>query len=104
MSDDFAVVTIGGSQHKVKVGDTLQVQKLNVKAGTKTEFEDVLLTSKKGKVTIGTPSVKNAKVEAKVLEHGKGKKIRILKYKAKARYRRRIGHRQPYTKIEITKI
>ena len=104
MTKDFSIVKIGGRQYKVSKGDLVSVEKLDTEEGKKATFTDVFLSVKKGKVSIGVPAVKGAKVEAKVVEHGKGKKINIFKYKSKTRYRRRIGHRQPFTKMEITKI
>ncbi len=88
----------------VSPGDKIKVEKLDKKEGETFVFSDVLLVEKSKKVEIGTPIVKEAKVEAKVLSHGRGDKIIVFKYKAKKRYSRKIGHRQPYTEIEITGI
>jgi large subunit ribosomal protein L21 len=104
MGKNFAVVKIGGRQYKVSVGDQFDIEKEEGKKGDKLTFNEVLLTSKKGKISLGTPTLKGDKVEAKILDQKRGKKVRILKYKAKSRYRRRKGHRQEYTRIEITKI
>ena len=104
MTKDFSIVKMGGSQYKVSVGDKIEIEKVEGKEGDKLSFDEVLLAAKKGKVSIGTPLVKKAKVEAKIKGQIKGKKIKILKYKAKSRYRRRKGHRQRYTRIEIVKI
>jgi large subunit ribosomal protein L21 len=104
MSKDYSVVKIGGSQYKVSKGDTFEVEKLEGKAGGKLKFSDVLLTSKRGKVSIGTPLVKGAVVEAKIIDQIKGKKVTTFKYEAKSRSRRKRGHRQLYTRVEITKI
>lgn len=104
MAKDFAVVKIGAAQYKVSKGDNVQVEKLDKEVGKKVVFNEVLLASKKGKLDIGTPTIKSAKVEAKIIEQYKGKKIKVFKYMAKSRYRRHKGHRQNYTKIEITKI
>ena|SRR3989338_10008987 len=98
----FAVIQTGGKQYKVKEGQTITVEKLSQEKG-KVSFTDVLLIGGET-VSIGTPSVAGATVEASILEHGKGKKIDVIKYKAKVRYRRKIGHRQPYTKVKIEKI
>lgn len=88
----------------VKPGDKIKVEKLEKKEGEQIAFSDVLLVEKNRKVEIGTPLVEGIKVEAKVLKQGKGPKIIVFKYKAKKRYSRKIGHRQPYTEIEITGI
>lgn len=104
MSKDFAIVKIGRSQYQVTKGDVLTVEKLEAEEGKTVKFADVLLTFSKDKATIGQPTVKGALVEAKVLDQFKGKKMYINKFKAKSRYRKKIGHRQMYTKIEITKI
>ena len=100
----LAVIKTGGKQYLVKPGDKIKVEKLDKKEGAEISFSDVLLVEKNKKIEIGTPKVKAAKVEAKILKHGKGDKLIIFKYKAKKRYKRKIGHRQPYTEIEITGI
>lgn len=100
----LAIIKTGGKQYVVKPGDKLKVEKLDKKQGAEITFSDVLLVEKNKKLEIGNPRVKDAKVEAKVLGHGKGDKIIVFKYKAKKRYSRKIGHRQPYTEIEITGI
>jgi len=100
----LAVIKTGGKQYLVKPGDKLKVEKLEGEEGAGVSFSDVLLVEKSKKLEIGTPKVKDAKVEAKILSHGKGDKIIVFKYKAKKRYSRKIGHRQPYTEIEITAI
>ena len=100
----FAVVETGGKQYLVYEGDKLKVEKLaDKKEGDTVTFDQVLLTAD-DKVNVGTPLVDGAKIEAKVLEEGKDKKIDVLKFKAKSRYHKRYGHRQPYTMVEITKI
>lgn len=97
----FAVIKTGGKQYKVKEGQTLSVEKIF--ADGKVVFDEVLLVG--GESTkIGTPLVAGAKVEASIVEHGKGEKLHVVKYKAKVRYRRKIGHRQPFTKVKIEKI
>lgn len=100
----LAVIKTGGKQYLVKPGDKIKVEKLDKKEGQEIVFSDVLLVEKNKKVEIGCPKVKDAKVEAKVLSQGKGDKIIVFKYKSKKRYKRKIGHRQPYTEIEITGI
>ena len=101
----FAVVDIAGFQEKVSEGDKLRVPLLSEKEGGKVTFDKVLLVSKSDSdVKIGTPYVSGASVEAKVLSHGKDKKIRVFKMKRRKRYRRTQGHRQDFTEIEVTKI
>ena len=100
----LVVIRTGGKQYLVSPGDKIKVEKLDKKEGTEISFSDVLLVEKNKKIEIGTPKIKTAKVEAKVLKHGKGEKLIIFKDKAKKRYKRKIGHRQPYTEIEITGI
>ncbi|MBI2054384.1 MAG: 50S ribosomal protein L21 [Candidatus Staskawiczbacteria bacterium] len=100
----LAVIKTGGKQYIVKPGDKLKIEKLEKKEGEGFIFSDVLLLEKNKKLEIGSPQVSGAEVEAKVLKHGKGDKIIVFKYKPKKRYKRKIGHRQPYTEIEITGI
>lgn len=114
----LAVIKTGGKQYLVKPGDKIKVEKLDAREGKDITFSEVLLcwdarvTRKAGtpvldknrKVEIGNPTVKGAKVGAKVLKHGKGEKLIIFKYKPKKRYKRKIGHRQLFTEIEIISI
>ena len=100
----YAIIQTGGKQYRVSEGDVLSVEKLPVAEGEEVVFDQVLTVVADGDVKIGKPVVEGAKVTAKVVEHGKGKKILIFKYKAKSNYRKRQGHRQPYTKVEISKI
>ncbi len=99
----YAIVKTGGKQYCVEVGKKISVEKLDVEVGSEVTLDEVLFIGG-DKVEIGAPFVKGAKVLAKVLEQGKGKKIRIFKYKAKSNYRRRQGHRQPFTLLEVTAI
>ena len=99
-----AIIVTGGKQYKVAEGDVLYIEKLNAEAGDKITFDKVLAVLDGDKATFGKPVVDGAKVEANVVKNGKGKKILVFKYKPKKNYRRRQGHRQPYTKVEITKI
>ena len=99
-----AIIVTGGKQYKVAEGDTLFIEKLPVEADSQVVFDQVLAILDGDNATIGTPNVKGATVEATVLKNGKGKKIRIFKYNPKKGYRKRQGHRQPYTKVEIKKI
>ena len=100
----YAIIETGGKQYRVQEGDTLFVEKLEANQGDVVTIDSVLAVSKDGKLTVGTPVVEGAKVEAKVVEQGKGKKIIVFKYKPKKDYRRKQGHRQPYTKLVIEKI
>jgi len=100
----LAVIKTGGKQYIVKKGDKIKIEKLKEAQGQEVVFDQVLLVEKAKKVKIGTPFVEGAKVTGKVLEHGKGEKIIVFKYKPKKRYRKKQGHRQPYTLVEITKI
>ena len=100
----YAVIEACGKQYKVTKGDVVFFEKLEVEEGKKVTFDKVVLLSDDGKVEVGAPYVKGIKVEGKVVAHGKGKKIIVFKYKAKKNYRRKQGHRQPYTKVEITTI
>ena len=100
----YAIIQTGGKQYRVSEGDVLSVEKLPVAEGEEVVFDQVLTVVADGDVKIGKPVLEGAKVTAKVVEHGKGKKILVFKYKAKSNYRKRQGHRQPYTKVEISKI
>ena len=100
----YAVIEACGKQYKVTKGDVVFFEKLDAEEGKKITFDNVVLVSDDKKVEVGAPYVKGVKVEGKVVEHGKGKKIIVYKYKAKKNYRRTQGHRQPFTKVEITKI
>ncbi len=97
----FAIIKTGGKQFKVQNGDVIFVEKLNAAIGETVSF-DVLMLEDNGEVKIGAPVVEDAKVSGKILAHGKEKKIMIYKYKSKKNYHRRAGHRQPFTKVEIT--
>ena len=99
-----AIIVTGGKQYNVSEGDTLFIEKLDVNAGDAVVFDQVLAIVDGENSKFGTPVVEGAKVDATVVKNGKGKKIRIFKYKAKSNYRRRQGHRQPFTKVKIEKI
>ena len=99
-----AVIVTGGKQYTVSEGDILFIEKLNVEADATVKFDQVLAVLDGDNSKIGAPVVEGAVVEAKVVKNGKGKKIHVLKYKAKKGEKKKIGHRQPYTKVEITKI
>ncbi len=100
----YAIIESCGKQYKVAEGDVVFFEKLDAEEGKKVTFDKVILVSEEGKVQVGNPYVKGVKVEGKVVSHGKGKKIIVFKMKAKKNYRRKQGHRQPYTKVEITSI
>ena len=100
-----AIIETGGKQYKVAEGDTLFIEKLPVEAGDNVTFDKVLaVIADDGTATFGTPVVDGAKVDASVVKNGKGKKIIVFKYKPKKNYRRKQGHRKPYTKVTIGKI
>ena len=99
-----AIIETGGKQYKVAEGDVVYIEKLPVEAGETVKFDQVLAVIDGEKATFGAPVVEGASVEATIVKNGKGKKVRIFKYNPKKGYRKRQGHRQPYTKVEITKI
>jgi large subunit ribosomal protein L21 len=100
----YAVIKTGGKQYRVREGDVLRVEKLEAEAGSTVEFDHVLMVGEGADVKLGSPLVDGAKVTAKVSEHGKGRKITIVKFKRRQDYRRTKGHRQPYTELRITGI
>ena len=99
-----AVIVTGGKQYTVSEGDVLFIEKLNAEAEAAVSFDQVLAVLDGENTKIGTPVVEGASVEAKVIKNGKGKEIQILRYKSKKNEKKKIGHRQPYTKVQITKI
>ena len=99
-----AIIVTGGKQYVVAEGDVLYIEKLNVEAEETVKFDQVLAVLDGVNTKIGAPTVEGAVVEAKVVKNGKGKKIDIIKYKPKKGEKKHIGHRQPYTKVEITSI
>jgi len=100
----YAVIKTGGKQYKVEQGDVVFVEKLNAEEGTEVTFDEVLALGGEKKAKIGTPTVKGATVTGKVLKQGRSKKITVFTYKPKKNEKRKLGHRQSYTKIEITAI
>ena len=99
----YAIITAGNKQYRVSQGDVIYIDKVNQENDSTVTF-DVLLVENEGEVKVGNPTVAGAKVEGKVVAQVKGEKIQIYKYKSKKNYHRRAGHRQPYTKVEITAI
>ena len=100
----YAVIQTGGKQYRVSEGETLRVEKLPASAGDKLTFDTLLFADDGGNVQVGRPLVSGVKVEAEVVSQGLGKKIIIFKYKRRKSYRRKQGHRQPYTALKITAI
>ena len=100
----YAVIETGGKQYKVNEGNVIFVEKLDVNEGDTVKFDCVKAVSTADGLKIGAPNVEGAAVEAKVVANGKGKKIYVMKYKAKKNEKKKIGHRQPYTKVQITSI
>ena len=100
----YAVLATGGKQYRVTEGDVIFVEKLNAEVDATVELNEVLAVETEEGIKIGTPVVEGAKVIAKVAAQGKAKKVIVFKYKAKKDYRRKNGHRQPYTKLEVEKI
>lgn len=101
---NYAVIKTGGKQYKVSVGDIIEIDKISVKDDGKVVFEDVLLLSTDSGVKIGEPTIAGEKVEGKLLEHLKGDKVRVSKFKSKVRYRRVTGFRASLSKVQIEKI
>ena len=99
-----AIIVTGGKQYTVSEGDVLYVEKLGAEVEETVKFDQVLAVLDGENTKVGTPVVEGAAVEAKVVKNGKGKKITVFKYKPKKNEKRKMGHRQPYTKVEITKI
>jgi large subunit ribosomal protein L21 len=100
----YAIIESGGKQYKVSEGSVIKVEKLNVAPGDHLNIDKVLMVSDENGVKVGNPLVANAKVEVEVMEQGKEKKIVVFKYKRRKNYRKKQGHRQPYTKLKVIKI
>jgi len=105
-SSVFSVIKTGGKQYLVRVGDIISVEKLDGEftTGQEISFDEVLMTTDGTKTTVGTPTVSGAKVTASFVEEGRGKKITVIRYKAKSRYYKKRGHRQPFMKFKVTKV
>lgn len=97
----YAIIETGGKQYRVQEGDVISVEKLNVKAGDKVEFDKVLVLSNEGDLKVGAPYIDGVSAFGEVVENGKQKKVIIFKYKAKKDFRKKQGHRQPYTMVKI---
>jgi large subunit ribosomal protein L21 len=100
----YAIIKTGGKQYRVEEGQTLKVEKLDVEAGDTVEFDKIKVVSTEDGLKVGQPNVEGAKVSAEVVEQGKNKKVIVFKYKPKNNYRKKQGHRQPYTKVKIKSI
>ena len=100
----FAIIETGGKQYKVQEGDIVFLEKLGAEVGENVKFDKVTIISKDEGIVVGAPYVDGAVIEASVLKNAKAKKVLVFKYNAKKNYRRRQGHRQPYTKVQITAI
>ncbi len=100
----YAVIKTGGKQYRVKAGDILKIEELRVEVGQTIDFSDVLMLTEGDKTTVGTPFVKNGLVQAEVLEHGRHKKVKIIKFRRRKHHMKQMGHRQNYTQIKITAI
>jgi large subunit ribosomal protein L21 len=100
----YAIIKTGGKQYKVQVGDNIYVEKLAAEDGATVTFDTVLYSDEEEDVRVGAPVLEDVKVEGKILRQAKGRKIIVFKFKSKKNYRRKQGHRQPYTQVEITAI
>ena len=100
----YAIIVTGGKQYRVEQGDIVYIEKLDAEADSEVKFDQVLAVGEEGSVKVGAPVVEGASVSAKVIKNGKGKKLNIITYRPKKHSARRMGHRQPYTKVEITAI
>ncbi len=100
----YAIIASGGKQHRVKVGQRYKFESIAGEPGNIVEFDQVLLVADGDKINLGAPYLANVKVQAKILQHGRGKKITIIKMRRRKTYRRQQGHRQNFTEVEITNI
>jgi len=98
----YAVIVSGGKQHRVEEGETLKLEKLNIEVGASVDFDRVLLVVNGEDVKIGAPDVQGAKVSAEIVSHGRGKKVRIMKFKRRKHHMKQMGHRQWFTEVKIT--
>ena len=100
----YAVIVSGGKQHRVEEGETLKLEKLNLEVGANVDFDRILLVVNGEDVKIGAPVVEGAKVSAEIVSHGRGKKVRIMKFKRRKHHMKQMGHRQWFTEVKITGI
>lgn len=100
----YAVIQSGGKQHRVAEGQTIRLEKLDLEVGSTAEFDEVLLIAKDEDIKVGAPYIDGSKVTAEVVSHGRGDKIKIIKFNRRKHYRKQAGHRQWYTEVRITKI
>ena len=100
----YAIIDTGGKQYKVEAGNTVFIEKLDVEAGSEITFDKVIAVGAEDGIKVGAPYVEGATVTAKAVKNGKGKKITVFTYKSKKNEKRKMGHRQPYTKVEISAI
>ena len=100
----YAVIVSGGKQHRIEEGETLKLEKLNLEVGASVDFDRVLLVVNGEEVKIGAPVVEGAKVSAEIVSHGRGKKVRIMKFKRRKHHMKQMGHRQWFTEVKITGI
>ena len=100
----YAVIVTGGKQYRVEQGEVLRVERLAAEEGASVDFDRVLMVGEGGSVTVGTPVVDGARVSATVRGHGRGEKVRMIKFRRRKHYMRRQGHRQNYTEIQVTAI
>lgn len=104
LSNMYAIIETGGKQYKVEAGDTVFIEKLNAEADSEITFDKVVAVGTDNGITVGTPYVDGASVTAKFVKNGKAKKVIVFTYKSKKNEKRKMGHRQPYTKVEIAAI
>mgnify|MGYP000050045207 CR=1 FL=1 len=100
----FAVIATGGKQYVVHEGDILDIEKINAEEGKEVDFSEVLLVDDGKTTKVGAPTVSGSKVTAELIEQGRGKKISVIRFRSKSRYFKNKGHRQPYSKVKVTKI
>lgn len=100
----YAVIKSGGKQYRVQEGKTLKLEKLSLAVGDTVKFDEILMVADGEKLSVGTPTLEKANVEAKVVSHGRHRKVKIIKFKRRKHHMKRQGHRQFYTEVEVTKI